>query len=260
MKENRKETMKRALKFTAVMIPIAAIGGYFTGKYAYSSYTEEVQQLLISQMGSIDGLAVFAMVQSVMYAVFCAFVGYLLAESVGLMKPLKYEKEKLTKAGIITLICGILFGMDYWTFGKILPEVAADYESGITIRSFDNWMASIFYGGVIEELLIRLFVMSLVSLIIWKLFFRKKSKEEIPEGVFIAANIFSAFVFAAGHLPTTVSMFGGLTPLVVFRCFLLNGGLGYTFGWMYRKYGIQYSIIGHMGTHIISKLIWLLFV
>ena len=89
MKENRKETMKRALKFTAVMIPIAAIGGYFTGKYAYSSYTEEVQQLLISQMGSIDGLAVFAMVQSVMYAVFCAFVGYLLAESVGLMKPLK---------------------------------------------------------------------------------------------------------------------------------------------------------------------------
>lgn len=49
MKENRKETMKKALKFTAVMIPIAAIGGYFTGKYAYSSYTEEVQQAICRQ-------------------------------------------------------------------------------------------------------------------------------------------------------------------------------------------------------------------
>ena len=98
-----------------------------------------------------------------------------------------------------------------------------------------------------------------VPFVFWKVFCRKAAKEEIPEGIFIVANILCAMVFAAGHLPATVSMFGGLTPLVVFRCFLLNGALGMVFGWLYRKYGIVYSCIGHMGTHIISKLIWLLF-
>ena len=46
--------------------------------------------------------------------------------------------------------------------------------------------------------------------------------------------------------------------LVIIRCFLYNGGLGLVFGWLYRKYGIEYAMIGHAGTHIVSKLIWLL--
>ncbi|MDD6810344.1 MAG: CPBP family intramembrane metalloprotease [Lachnospiraceae bacterium] len=256
----KREVRKKALQFTAAMIPIAAIGGYFTGKYAYASYTQEMQQMILAQVGSVQALALSSMVQSVMYAVICGFIGYLLAEKTGLMKPIKYERESLLKVVIITLICGILFSLDYWTFGKALPEVAATYESEITIRSFDNWMASIFYGGFIEEVLLRLFFMSLVALLLWKIFCRNYGKEEIPEAVYIAANIISAMLFAAGHLPTTISMFGGLTLLVVFRCFLLNGGLGMVFGWIYHKYGIQYAFIGHMGTHIISKIIWLLFV
>lgn len=67
-------------------------------------------------------------------------------------------------------------------------------------------------------------------------------------------------LFAEGHLPATITMFGALTPLVLLRCFLLNGGLGLAFGWLYRKYGIQYAMIGHAGTHIISKLIWLVLI
>ena len=35
--------------------------------------------------------------------------------------------------------------------------------------------------------------------------------------------------------------------LVLLRCFLLNGELGLVFGWLYRKYGIQYAMIGHAG-------------
>lgn len=29
---------------------------------------------------------------------------------------------------------------------------------------------------------------------------------------------------------------------------------------MYRKYGIQYAMLGHMGCHIVSKLIWMILV
>ena len=51
----------------------------------------------------------------------------------------------------------------------------------------------------------------------------------------------------------------GSTPVIILRCFLLNGGLGMAFGWLYRKYGLQYAMLAHGGCHMISKLIWILF-
>lgn len=101
--------------------------------------------------------------------------------------------------------------------------------------------------------------MSLFALVLWKLFARKHDKEDIPQSIFITANILAATLFAIGHLPATEGIFGALTPVVLFRCFILNGGLGVVFGWSYRKYGIQYAMIAHAGVHVISKVIWMLF-
>ena len=53
-----------------------------------------------------------------------------------------------------------------------------------------------------------------------------------PDGLIEAANIISALLFAAGHLPGTAAM-TTLTPLLLFRCFLFNGGLGLGFGYLY---------------------------
>ena len=35
--------------------------------------------------------------------------------------------------------------------------------------------------------------------------------------------------------------------------------VGLLFGWLYRKHGLQYAMIAHGGCHLISKLIWILF-
>ncbi len=95
-----------------------------------------------------------------------------------------------------------------------------------------------------------------MAFILWKVFDRKT--ERPSTGILIAANIVAALLFAAGHLPATATMLG-LSPMIVFRCFLLNGGAGLAFGWLYRKYGLRYSMIAHGGCHIVSKLIWILF-
>ena len=42
--------------------------------------------------------------------------------------------------------------------------------------------------------------------------------------------------------------------------FLLNGGIGLLLGWLYRKYGLRYAMIAHAGCHLVSKLIWILFI
>ena len=117
-------------------------------------------------------------------------------------------------------------------------------------------MASVTYGGVIEEVMLRLFFMSLIAYILNIVFNKNR---EITNTILIVANIISALLFAAGHLPATI-MTIGLTPMILFRCFLLNGGIGLQFGRLYRKYGIYYAMLAHAGCHILSKIIWIIFV
>lgn len=253
-----KKAIRGALAFALIMIPIGAAGGWFTGSYAFASYTAQTQALILEQIGSIETLCAVAALESAVLAFVCALAGHMLSGAVGLMRPLRPQAERVKKALPATLVCGVLLALDRWTFGRWLPQVGAIYADGLLTSRMDNWIASILYGGIVEELMLRLFLMSLLSLILWKLLFRERGRERIPPVVFSCANLVSALLFAAGHLPTTVSMFGGLTPLVVLRCFLLNGVLGLVFGWLYRRLGIQYAMIGHAGAHLVSKLIWLL--
>ncbi|MBQ8332231.1 MAG: CPBP family intramembrane metalloprotease [Clostridia bacterium] len=118
-------------------------------------------------------------------------------------------------------------------------------------------LASVLYGGIVEEIMLRLFVMSLIAFILAKLFCC--AEDELPAWVFVTANFIAAVLFAAGHLPATVTTFGTLTPMILIRCFLFNGGFGILFGHLYRRYGIQYAMISHALLHILSKLIWALF-
>ncbi|MBR4067439.1 MAG: CPBP family intramembrane metalloprotease [Clostridia bacterium] len=117
-------------------------------------------------------------------------------------------------------------------------------------------LATVTYGAVIEEIMFRLFMMSLVAFVLHLLFERKR--KEVSTAVLVVANVISALLFAAGHLPVNEMMYG-LTPMIVFRCFLLNGVFALAFGWLYRKYGLRYAMIAHGGCHVVSKLIWLLF-
>lgn len=60
-------------------------------------------------------------------------------------------------------------------------------------------------------------------------------------------------------MPATVGIFGGLTPLIVVRCFLLNGIGGYLFGEAFRKHGIGYAMIAHAMAHIVKFVLFAIF-
>ena len=87
----------------------------------------------------------------------------------------------------------------------------------------------------------------------------ERKRETVSTAVLVAANVLSALLFAAGHLPANDMMFG-LTPMIVIRCILLNGVFGLAFGWLYRRFGLRYAMIAHGGCHVVSKLIWILFI
>ena len=244
--------MKKALTFSLIMTLIGAVGGYLVGMYTFAYYTEEMRSLILSQVGSRETFYLLTMAQSAVYVLITAFLGYLMSARLGLMRPFRFEKDPLGKVLLMTLIAGLLFFLDAPVFGRLIPEVAAEYEKGISLPYF---LASLTYGGICEEVLLRLFFMTAIAFVI-SLIQRKK---RVSDRVLVIANIVAALVFAEGHLPTTVSLFGRLDALIIARCFLLNGAFGYFFGYCYIRYGIQYAMVAHMGIHFVSKVLLMIF-
>ena len=249
--------LRKPLILTLCLLPVALIGGWFAARSLLASMDEALIAEAIRQLGSLEVLQAVTVVQTVIYAAVCGFFGYIFSEKTGLMRPLGFEKAKVLRVILFSAVCGIVFSLDAWTFAKWIPQLAGSYAAA---GSFDAsvWISAVLYGGIIEEVMLRLFMMSLLALIGWKLFFRKET--EAPQKVLIGANIIAALLFAAGHLPATAMTFGSLTPLLVFRCFLMNGAAGLVFGRFYRRYGIQYAMLSHALFHIVSKSIWLAFV
>lgn len=249
------KNLKKSLLFTLSLLPIAAVAGYFTILYQLEFLDAATVELAVSQLGSVEAMVVVYVVQTVCYAAFCGFVGHILASKLGLMRPIGFERRAVVTTLVLSVIGGILFSLDYWTFGAVIPGIQ---EENAAMLNWTTVAACVLYGGVVEELMLRLFFMSLIAWLIWKLFCRKQT--DVPAWVLAAANVIAAVCFAAGHLPATVQLFGTLTPLIIVRCFLLNGGFGLLLGWLYRRYGIQYAMLSHALLHVVSKAIWFVFV
>ena len=245
---------KKSLLFVLALVPIAIIGGYFTGVYSWTELSADVKSQILEQFGNNRSLFyLITTLQTLLYALIFGFSGYILSDKTGLMKPVRFEKKPVLVTIGLTLFTGFVLCTDLFYFRNYIPQVAAIYQGK---PSFAYWMASVFYGGIIEEVLLRLFMMSFIAFIAWKLFFRTEANP--PTGLLIAANLIAALLFAAGHLPSTMQMFGSITPMILLRCFLLNGAGGLVFGYLYRKYGIQYSMMAHAGAHIVWKIIWII--
>lgn len=249
------KNFKSSALFALACVPPAALGAYFTILYQLDFMDAETLSTTMEQFGSTGAIIAVYIVQIVIYTLVCGFFGHLLAQKLSLMAPVRFQKVPLIRTLSLALGAGILFSLDYWTFGAVLPRFQV--ETAATLQ-WHIVLASILYGGIVEELMLRLFMMSLIAYLLWKLFFRRE--KDAPTFVIIAANIIAAILFAAGHLPAIAMLFGELTPLLLLRCFLLNGGFGLLFGWLYRKQGIQYAMVCHAGVHIVSKLIWFLFI
>ena len=218
------------------MIIMCIIGGYFATIYTLNLYDQSIIEEGIKQVGSKEVLIAISVVQVSIYAVIFSALGIILSNKIGLWK--KFEKNKVAIIG--TIIISVLGGLtisvfDKYVFGHFIDSVLHSYDSKPSIEYI---ITAFTYGGVFEEILLRLFFMSLIAWIIAKIFFKKE--QSIPIKVFVIANIISALLFAAGHIPSTIQSFGYIDGLILFRCFLLNGGFGLAFGWLYRKYGIGY--------------------
>lgn len=250
-----KKFIKEHFKFLLFVLISGLIGGYCLGLYSYDSLSIDLLKELQKQNVTKEMVAISSMIQyGILFGLILASIGIILSKKIKLWKDFKINKKALVTTMIITIIGAlILFPGDKLIFGSLNTWVLEQYTVKPTIYKI---IGGLFVGGIIEEVMMRLFFMSLIVFIISKFY---KNKKEIPTIVFIIANIISALLFAAGHLPSTLTM-TSLTPIIIIRCFLFNGGLGLCFGYLYRKYGIGYAMISHGLCHLISDILMIIFI
>ena len=251
--ENFIKVYWRTLLFFAV---VGLVGGFFTGLFVLDSYPTELQQEAQAQGVTPIVMALVTAMQAAGYGALLGAVGIWLGKKTGLWRD---ERSISKKPLFITLAIVVLGGIalilpDLLFFGKYNEVIMSSYAAKPSVAYV---IGSILYGGVIEEVMLRLFWMTLVAFVLWKLF--AKQEEKPTTAILVVANIVAALLFAAGHLPATILMIG-TSPLVIARCFLFNGGFGLLFGALYRRYGLRYAMLAHGGCHIVSKLIWILFI
>jgi membrane protease YdiL (CAAX protease family) len=186
-------------------------------------------------------------------------IGLVLSERTGLRMPLIQawttgKRASVARAVVLpALLAGAAVGatlvaIEALVFLRHLPPAM---QTLFTIPLWKRLLAGVVYGGITEELFMRLFLMSLVAWLCGRWW---RTPGGLPtSGAFWLAIVLVAVLFGLGHLPAT-SAITPLTTMLVLRSLVLNGIAGIAFGYLYWRHGLEAAMIGHMGTHLVMQI------
>jgi len=189
---------------------------------------------------------ILATVQAVLFFGVICFLSYLLIPKTDLLpfladKPLKRIVYPGALAGV--LVGFIIFFLDIAVFKSSLL-------SGAHPPVWAGLLASL-YGGINEEVLLRLFLFTLVYFL-----FRKIFKFELKNRTAFLwiTNLIVAIIFGLGHLPTAFKLVEP-SSFEVTRVLLLNGIPGVVFGWLYWSRGLWTAMTAHFVTDLVIHVL-----
>ncbi len=108
------------------------------------------------------------------------------------------------------------------------------------------------YGGFNEEVLSRLFLLTLFYYLLGKCFTVAPSNRNY---LLWTANAAVALFFGLGHLPVAFQLIPP-TALEIVRILALNGIAALAFGWLYFTRGLWAAVIAHFTADIIIHAVW----
>jgi membrane protease YdiL (CAAX protease family) len=239
------------------------------GLIAILPYVLELQKGILSKIPlPLWALLPIQILQNTIMFAIAIGIGLWVANRIGLGLPILEAKlagksvgEKLKAILPISIIIGVvgsvlIIALDIYVFGPTLKATLGDKAAAVNLQqgqpaAWKGLLAS-FYGGIDEEVLLRLFLMSLLA---WLGKFVSKTPEGRPTIIVLwIANILAAVLFGLGHLPATATLLP-LTPLVVLRAVVLNGLLGIALGYLYFTRGLESAIISHFSADIVLHVL-----
>jgi membrane protease YdiL (CAAX protease family) len=259
--------MKNSINWKLYLILLSAciISIFAVMPYSFTLVGEAIKQSPLP----FPLLVVVALIQSSILFAVVIFIGLKLSNKLGLGLPIieGYLAKRKLEPGVGRTVraavgLGIAAGLAIILIDLIF------FKAGVGISLWSGqmppyWMGLLasFYGGISEEILLRLFLM---TVLVWLFNKFRKSGSNILNSTpaMWLAIIIASVIFGLGHLPATASV-TAITGAVVLRAIVLNGIGGLIFGWLYWKKGLEAAMISHFSAdiclHVILPLIALLF-
>lgn len=253
--------MKSKGKLFGLLAVLGIVAAFFVVPYMQDllgeSLMEQVRELGIEQ----STLEVLIVLQSAVMYIFCALVGVIIYARAGFklpvfenllgmsQEPVQWKSWLAWSLGGGLLVGGTVVLGDY-IFLQLGSPLSL-FESALPV--WWKGLLGAVSAGIGEELMFRLFLMTLLTLLLSKVL---KGKKGLAVGVSI---FFVAVVFGIMHLPATMAIVQ-LTPLVLVRALLLNGIGGIVFGFLYWKKGLESAMLAHFITDTVVHGLLQLFV
>ena len=191
-------------------------------------------------------------------------VGLLLSKKLGLGAPLLeswlYHEESPVRAAAsfragapVGIAVGVILTVIILSVAPHLPGLPFVRAAQVPI-----WkrMLVCFYGGLDEEILTRLFLLTLFGWLGLRFF--QKQKARLSPATFWIANVMVAILFGLGHLPAA-SRVMQITPGVIVLALALNGVAAISFGYLYWKRGLESAMIAHFCADFVVYVVGVMF-
>ncbi|MED4227869.1 CPBP family intramembrane glutamic endopeptidase [Neobacillus cucumis] len=198
----------------------------------------------------LPALITVTIIQQLIMAFILGWLGLIMGEKLGLDAPIfrrwvtgtgkaRFQKKDVWQA-LISGVVGILVViiLEKFVFQPLLPEIASNAQPVSHLAGILTFLQ----GGVFEEVLVRLFFMTLIVWILYTLFGKTSGRKV---WMYWTGIIAAAILFGVSHLPAAQQIFGTITPILFIRTIVSNGLLGIVFGYLYWKKGLEYAMIAH---------------
>jgi hypothetical protein len=199
-------------------------------------------------------LVVTGMVQNLVLVAIAAAVGTALARQVGLSAPVfeaiaagEELPPDLTDMILPTLVVSVLLAIPFLLsyYGYIRPRLDKKTLKAIEeIRIQLGLAGRLLYGGIVEEILTR---WGLMTLLVW---LGALAAGDPSSPIFWAAIVISGLLFGLGHLPGLFAAGAERTTLLYAAVLGTNLWASIGFGWLYWQYGLIAAVASHMLFHL----------
>ncbi|MCL7714358.1 CPBP family intramembrane glutamic endopeptidase [Stenotrophomonas mori] len=136
----------------------------------------------------------------------------------------------------------------HWIDPWLPPMVHPPKATPAGLSALTGLLASL-YGGIVEELQLRLFLMTLM------LWVAARLRRRLPGDTgFRIALVLAAVLFGAGHLPAAAHLWG-LDTIVVLRTLVLNALVGGVCGWLYWRRGLEMAMLAHFSADLVLHML-----
>lgn len=195
---------------------------------------------------SIWRVSLFGTVQAALFFGFICWLSYKILHKTDLCP---FATKPMIKRVIYpAIICGVLVGLVIYLSDRTVFH--SSLLSGVHPPFWAGALASL-YGGINEEVLLRLFLFTLLYFLIGKCLTITNRNRLL---ILWSVNILVSLLFGIGHMPTAFKL---ISPSLfeIFRILFLNGIAGIVFGWLYWSRGLWTAIGAHFITDIMIHVL-----